>query len=257
LSDDRGPGTGSEQNFPDPAAAFGAWSHDGDPHAGDHERGDKALVAVKPPNRSKYGPMPSAHARIAALTFGLCAAPYLGIRLYLAAEMHEPTVEVALPDARVLSGLFVLGVIVPAAGVIWTVRWVLRDGLQFRLAGLLEAYGALIILFASSYALIQVGGIESRFTGMPAVWAADDPQTLEVHVERLHELFFESLYLSVMTITTVGFGDLAPITRIGRALTAIEGLAGIGFVGIALGHYFSVCLHRREPGGPGEPAPKA
>lgn len=47
-----------------------------------------------------------------------------------------------------------------------------------------------------------------------------------------------------MTITTVGYGDLAPLTRIGRVLTAVEGLAGIGFVGVVLGHYFSVSLRR-------------
>lgn len=63
-------------------------------------------------------------------------------------------------------------------------------------------------------------------------------------MDRLHAIFFEALYLSV---TTVGFGDLVPLTRFGKVLTALEGLAGIGFVGVALGHYFSVCLRRRGP----------
>ncbi len=158
--------------------------------------------------------------------------------------MHGGSVEATVPHASVMVWLFALGVVVPIAGVVWIVRWVLRDGLQFRLLGLLEAYGALIVLFASAYALVQVGSVEPGFAGMPTLWSAGDPATLEVHVQRLHEVFFESLYLSVTTITTVGYGDLAPIAPLGKALAAAEGLAGISFVGVALGHYFSVCVHR-------------
>jgi len=194
----------------------------------------------------REGGMRSAHARIAALTLGLCTAPYLGLRLYLSVGMHGSALEAAVPEPWILAGLFSLGVLVPTVGVIWTLRLVLKDQLQFRLSGLLEAYGVLIVLFASSYAIVQASRIESSFTGMAVLWSAIDPVGLGVHVTRLHEIFFESLYLSVMTITTVGYGDLAPITRVGKVLTAVEGLAGIGFVGIALGHYFSVCLTRRR-----------
>lgn len=184
----------------------------------------------------------SAHARIAVLNLALCTAPYLGLRVYLSVGMHDSAVAAALPAPWLLGALFALGVVVPTAGVIWTLRWVVRDGLHFRLSGLLEAYGVLIVLFASSYAIVQASAVGTSFTGMAPLW--DVPATLEVHVARLHELFFESLYLSVMTITTVGYGDLAPLTRTGKVLTAVEGLAGIGFVGVALGHYFSVCLRR-------------
>lgn len=81
---------------------------------------------------------------------------------------------------------------------------------------------------------------------MTTLWSPQGAATLEVHVDRLHAIFFDSLYLSVMTITTVGYGDLVPLTPTGKVLTAIEGLAGIGFIGVALGHYFSVCLGRRR-----------
>ena len=194
--------------------------------------------------------MSSAQTRIAVLTFGLCATPYLGLRSYLALGMHETAAVATLPEPWILTGLFFLGVAVPTSGVVWTVRWVLKDGLQFQLAGLLEAYGALILLFASGYAIVQVGSIDPGFTGMPSLWSASAAETARVHVDRLHEVFYESLYLSVITITTVGYGDIAPLTWLGKILTAVEGLAGIGFVGIALGHYFSICLHRREAGDP-------
>lgn len=188
--------------------------------------------------------MHSAHARIAVLNLALCTAPYLGLRIYLSVGMHDSSVAAALPAPWMLGTLFALGVVVPTAGVIWTLRWVIRDGLHFQLSGLLEAYGVLIVLFASSYAIVQASAVGTSFTGLAPLW--DAPATLEMHVARLHELFFESLYLSIMTITTVGYGDVAPLTRTGKVLTAVEGLAGIGFVGVALGHYFSVCL-RRDP----------
>ena len=200
--------------------------------------------------------MPSAHTRIALLTLGLCSAPYLGLRVYLNRVMHGSSLEAAVPGGFVLGALFLLGVVVPTAGVFWTVREVVRDGLQFRLSGLLVAYAALVALFASSYAIVQASGVESSFAGMSTLWSAHDPATLDVHLDRLHAIFFESLYLSVMTITTVGYGDLAPLTPLGKLLAAIQGLVGIGYVGVALGHYFSVCIHRRETGDAREPDQK-
>lgn len=186
--------------------------------------------------------MHSAHSRIALLNLALCIAPYLGLRVYLSQGLHDGVVAATVPAPWLLGSLFVLGVAVPTAGVLWTLRWVIRDPLHFRLSGLLEVYGMLIVLFASSYAIVQASAVGTSFSGMTPLW--DAPATLEVHVARLHDLFLDSLYLSVMTITTVGYGDLAPLTRSGKVLTAVEGLAGIGFVGIALGHYFSVCLGR-------------
>ena len=188
------------------------------------------------------------HLRVALPGLLLCTLPYLGLRAYLSFGMHGAEAVVEQPAAWMLAALFGLGVIVPTAGVAWTLRSVLRDRLHFRLSGLLEAYAVLVALFASGYAIVQASHMEGSFTGMPPMWPTGGPLTLEAHVARLHELFFESLYLSVMTITTVGFGDVVPLTRVGKALTAVEGLAGIGFVGVALGHYFSVCLGPRRSG---------
>lgn len=188
----------------------------------------------------------SARARIAWLNLVLCAAPYVGLRANLTLGMHSSLVTATVPPPWVLGILFALGVVIPTVGVVWTLRWALRDGLHFELASLLGVYGTLIVLFASSYAIVQASGTGTSFSGMPAMWSVHDPATLEVHTRLLHVIFLESLYLSVMTITTVGYGDIAPLTPVGKALAAFQGLAGIGFVGIALGHYFSVCLRRRS-----------
>lgn len=186
-----------------------------------------------------------ARGRIAALTLAFCATPYVGLRLYLALEMHEVAATAAIPDTWILSGLFLLGVLMPTFGVVWILRRVLKDRLQFQLGGLLQVYLTLVLLFASSFAIAQASSIEPSFSGMPILWTIDEPVDLQVHVTRLHDIFLDSLYLSVITITTVGYGDLVPMSYLARFLTAVEGLAGIGFVGIALGHYFSVCLHPR------------
>ncbi len=205
-------------------------------------------------NRGKGGRRITAEGKIAGLTLGLCATPYLGIRAYLALGMHETAVHVALPTTALFGGLFVLGALLPLVGVVWIARRVLRDQLHFQLKGLLAVYLALIFIFASSYAILQASSAAASFSGMPVLWRADEPMMLAEHVSRLHDLFFESLYLSAITITTIGYGDLAPISRFAKVLTALEGLVGVSFVGIALGHYFSVCLRpgtevdRREGG---------
>ena len=42
----------------------------------------------------------------------------------------------------------------------------------------------------------------------------------------------ESIYLSVITITTLGYGDITPVDRIGMYTTAIESIIGILIIGV-------------------------
>ncbi len=46
--------------------------------------------------------------------------------------------------------------------------------------------------------------------------------------------FIESIYFSVVTITTLGYGDISPINDAGRILTGIEALLGIVSIGLFL-----------------------
>ncbi len=45
----------------------------------------------------------------------------------------------------------------------------------------------------------------------------------------------ESLWWSVATLTTVGYGDVFPITGVGKILSAIIALIGIGFIALPTG----------------------
>lgn len=47
--------------------------------------------------------------------------------------------------------------------------------------------------------------------------------------------FTDSLWLSFVTVTTVGYGDISPSTTAGRIIAAILMLVGIGFLGILTG----------------------
>jgi hypothetical protein len=44
----------------------------------------------------------------------------------------------------------------------------------------------------------------------------------------------DSLYFSVVTLATIGYGDLAPATRIGKIFTILYVFAGVGILGLFL-----------------------
>ena len=46
---------------------------------------------------------------------------------------------------------------------------------------------------------------------------------------------FDSMWCAVATFTTVGYGDIYPITPIGKLLSAIIALLGIGLVAVPTG----------------------
>lgn len=46
--------------------------------------------------------------------------------------------------------------------------------------------------------------------------------------------FWRMLYLSTITITTTGYGDIVPITNIARVLVAVEAMSGVVVAGLFL-----------------------
>ena len=172
-----------------------------------------------------------------------CLAPYAALLAYLAYEhraadvLHRPR-DVFFGSLALVGGLLPLGV-----SLLVFVRMV-RDTTRFRAVVLIELYVGLLLAFASLYAVVQVAGVDPAFSSMPTLWD-DAGHDFDGHRQRLHGVFGSSLYLSVMTMTTVGYGDIVPMSGLARLATAAQALVGVSFVGVSVGHYFAVCSRRR------------
>ncbi len=61
--------------------------------------------------------------------------------------------------------------------------------------------------------------------------------------------FIQSIYFSVITITTLGYGDFSPKNDTGMVLTSIESILGILIIGFflnSLWHYYSSIIERKQ-----------
>jgi len=86
------------------------------------------------------------------------------------------------------------------------------DRLLMPLIAFLSFYALLIIIFACLYRIADMTTIVPQFI---------------VGGEAKRILFVEALYFSVVTMATVGYGDIAPNSMLVRALSGIEIVAGI------------------------------
>jgi voltage-gated potassium channel len=75
----------------------------------------------------------------------------------------------------------------------------------------LTFYSLLVILFASAYRIL------SAYTGGPHFYVGDAPRALS---------FSESIYFSIVSITTLGYGDIVPHSSLARLLASIEVICG-------------------------------
>lgn len=51
----------------------------------------------------------------------------------------------------------------------------------------------------------------------------------------LFETFFDALYWATISITTIGYGDISPMTTIGRLITMISALVGVAVIALPSG----------------------
>lgn len=114
--------------------------------------------------------------------------------------------------------------LIRAARILWRVTGDIR--------GILATNG-LGYLLAVTGALVVGGGV--------AAWAAE-PE---------FETFADALWWSLVTTTTVGYGDLAPVSATGRVVATVLMLVGIGMLGMitaSLATYFVRAADQAEGG---------
>lgn len=62
--------------------------------------------------------------------------------------------------------------------------------------------------------------------------------------------FFDAIYWACVSLTTVGYGDLYPVSMIGRAIAMVSSLVGIAIIalpaGIITGGYIDVMREEKE-----------
>lgn len=75
--------------------------------------------------------------------------------------------------------------------------------------------------------------------------------TLVTTVEQGHDspldTFPNALWWSVVTVTTVGYGDMVPVTVIGRGLASVLMLGGIGLFGVLTANFASLLVRKENP----------
>ena len=102
-------------------------------------------------------------------------------------------------------------------------RYILKKGpiTADKLHGALSGYIMIAFLWTFIYALIE-SFTPGSFT-LENVYSANDPHA-----------FFRLLYFSFTTLTTVGYGDITPVTDQARSFVMIEQFSGVFFVGILI-----------------------
>ena len=125
--------------------------------------------------------------------------------------------EQLLVGAMVLIGLIVLTVSRDVA-IFLVDTELLFEEFFFRVSRLaipafafLTFYSLLVILFASAYRML------SAYTAGPHFQIAGEPRGLNIS---------ESLYFSIVSISTVGYGDIIPVSSLARLLALVEVVCG-------------------------------
>lgn len=84
--------------------------------------------------------------------------------------------------------------------------------------------------------LIAVLGISVFYIFLTAlIMFNTEPRINPVTGEETFTCFFDALYWSTVTLTTVGYGDLIPVTEIGRLVGMLSSLVGVAIIALPSG----------------------
>jgi hypothetical protein len=168
----------------------------------------------------------------------------IALRAFLVPRVVVPAIAIVFIVFGALEGVAsqavasALGVVLIAAVTLLVVRDLFDRGrvdVQTVL-GALSLYVLVGIFFASAYSFVAATGDGAFFT------RGDDGST------------GEHLYFSLVTITTTGFGDLAPASDLGRALASVEVVFGQLYLTTVVAVILAAAARRRRAPRPDDPA---
>jgi len=105
------------------------------------------------------------------------------------------------------------------------------------IAGAICFYLLLGVIWALIYALIELAHPGSFLDGGRPVGSAGH-----------HSLVPELLYLSLVTLSTVGYGDVLPVTQQARMLAALEGIIGPLYLAVLIARLVGLAASQHHPG---------
>jgi hypothetical protein len=129
-------------------------------------------------------------------------------------------------SVRTLVELF-LGLVAFGALVAWQVRGILRSSAPALRA--VESIALTIPLFLVVFAAVYV------------ILSSTDPEALSEPLTRT-----DSLYFVVTVFATVGFGDIAPVSEVARAVTTVQMVCDLLLIGLVLRVFLTAVNHSRR-----------
>ena len=133
-------------------------------------------------------------------------------------EMDPSAASLALLGAMALVTLFVAAAVRDVVTLLVDVSLVFQavasrlDRLIMPMLAFVTFYGLLVVIFTCLYRIADLTTLVPQFL---------------VHGAPARIGFVDALYYSIATITTLGFGDIAPVSFLARALTGMEVVSGI------------------------------
>ena len=92
---------------------------------------------------------------------------------------------------------------------------------------------AMIYIFITALIMFNVEPHINPYTGLPTF-----------------NSFFDALYWATVTLTTVGYGDLCPVTDVGRLISMLSALLGVAIIalpsGVITASYLDELKHRKD-----------
>lgn len=157
--------------------------------------------------------------RLLAALVWLAPVAFVGAAVFLLSRIAATIVDT---DLVLLGAMGVIGLIVLAvsrdvaiflvdAGLLFEEFFARIARLVIPAFAFLTFYSLLVILFAAAYRIL------SQYTSEPHFYVGGAPRALS---------FSESIYFSIVSINTVGYGDIVPHSNVARLLASIEVICG-------------------------------